>query len=44
MDSSSPAALDVGQDALSKRVFAKGRVGLRQVKLKSPRHREQVVV
>ena len=44
MDSSSPAALDVGEDALSKRVLAKGRLGLRWVELKSPCHREQVVV
>ena len=44
VDSSSPAALDVGEDALSKRVLAKGRVGLRWVELKSPCHREQIVV
>ena len=44
MDSCSAAALDVGEDALSKRVLAKGRVGLRWVELKSPCHREQVVV
>ena len=44
VDSSSPAALDVGEDALSKRVLAKSRVGLRWLELKSPGHREQVVV
>lgn len=44
VDSSSAAALDVGEDALSKPVLAKGRVGLRWVELQSPCHREQVVV
>ena len=44
MDSNSPAALDVGEDALSKRVLAKSRVGLRWVEFKSPGHREQVVM
>ena len=29
VDSNSPAALDVGEDALSKRMLAQGRVGLR---------------
>ena len=34
VDSSSAAALDVGEDTLSKRVLAKGRVGLRWIELK----------
>jgi hypothetical protein len=44
VDSNSPAAFDVEEDALSKRVLAQGRVGLRWVELKSPCHRAQVVV
>ena len=44
MDSNAPAALDVSKDALSKRVLAKGRIGLRWVQLKSPCHGEQIVV
>ena len=44
MDPSSPAALDVGDNALSKPALAKGRVGHRWFKLKSPCHGEQVVV
>ena len=44
VDSGSPSALDVGEDAVSERVLAKGRPGLHWVELKSPCHREQVVV
>ena len=44
VDPGSPAALDVGEDALPERVLAEGRMGFRRVQLKSPCHREQVVV
>ena len=42
VDPSSPAALDVGEHALSKLAPAKGRLGLRWIELKSPCYGEQV--
>ena len=36
--------LEVGEDAVSERVLAKGLLRLRRVELESPCHREQVVV
>jgi hypothetical protein len=43
MASSSAAALDVGEDALSRPVLAQSRVGFCWVELKAPCHREPVV-
>ncbi|HKO26587.1 MAG TPA: IS256 family transposase [Solirubrobacteraceae bacterium] len=43
MDSGAAAALDVGDDALSERVLAKGGVGLRWIEPESPCHGEQLV-
>ena len=43
VDPSSPAALDVGEHALSKVAPAKGGLGLRWIELKSPCYGEQVV-
>ena len=43
MDSRAAAALDVGEDALSERVLAKGGVGLRWIELESPCHGDQAV-